>query len=119
VTLVDTSVWIDHLRQGSDLLSKRLHGGDVLTHPFVVGELALGSLRNRAEIMSLLRSLPHLPVAEHDEVLALVENRQLTGTGIGWVDAHLLASALMADARIFTADRPLQKACQALGIAGP
>jgi predicted nucleic acid-binding protein len=119
VTLVDTSVWIDHLRQGSDLLLECLHGGDVLTHPFVVGELALGSMRNRAEIMSLLRSLPGLPVAEHDEVLALVENRQLAGTGIGWVDAHLLASALMAGARIFTADRPLQKACRALGIAGP
>ena len=91
----------------------------MLTHPFVVGELALRSMRNRAEIMTLLRSLPRLPVAEHDEVLALVENRQLTGTGIGWGDAHLLASALIANAQIVTSDRPLRQACRALGIAGP
>jgi len=119
VTLVDTSVWIDHLRQGNDRLSDLLHRDEVLVHPFVVGELALGSMRNRAEIMGLLRSLPHLAVADHDEVLALVGSRRLAGTGIGWVDAHLLASAIIASAGLFTADRPLQRACRALGIGMP
>ena len=118
MTLVDTSIWIEHLRQGNELLSKLLHREEVLIHPFIVGELALGSMRNRAEIMNLLSSLPHLSVAEHEEVLALVESRSLAGTGIGWVDAHLLASALMASARVFTADRPLLKACRALGVTG-
>lgn len=118
MTLVDTSVWMDHFRRRNELLADLLHGGEVLLHPFVVGELALGGLRSRAEAMSLLASLPQLPVAGHDEVLALVESRRLAGTGIGWVDAHLLASALMAGVGIFTADKPLLRAGRALGIPG-
>lgn len=115
--LVDTSVWIDHLRQGNDALAAGLEAGEVWCHPFIQGELACGNLGNRAEILSLLDALPWAPMATHGEVLAMVEDRGLMGRGLGWMDAHLLASCLLASLPLWTLDRRLAEAALALGIA--
>ena len=114
--LVDTSVWIDHLSRGSDLLRKLLLDQEVLVHPFVAGELSLGSIRNRSEVLGLLAQLPSAPVADHAEVVSLVEKKHLAGTGIGWIDAHLIASTMLANGKLLTTDRPLLKAIQSLGL---
>jgi predicted nucleic acid-binding protein len=114
--LVDTSVWIDHLRRGNARLRPLLEEGAVLAHPFVVGEIACGSLRSRQEILRLLHLLPQARIAGHDEVLALVEGRRLHGLGLGWIDAHLLASALLSAAPLWTLDRRLGDAASTLGI---
>ena len=118
MVLVDTSVWVDHLRNGVPLLGDLLRAGEVITHPFVIGELACGNLTNRKEILGLLASLPVAPEASHAETLHLVEARALYGSGIGWVDAHLLAAALLNHTTIWTRDRNLQAAATKLGIAG-
>ena len=110
--LVDTSVWIDHFRRYDWKLAALLDQGQVECHPFVVGELACGTLRQRDEILTLLRVLPEVPVAEHDEALAFVERHQLTGKGIGWIDVHLLASAHLARTSLWTADRRLRAAAR-------
>ena len=115
--LVDTSVWIEHLRTSRTSLGEELVAGHVLSHPFVVGELACGQLRNRAEILALLRALPHAPVAEHDEVLAFVDLHHLAGIGIGWVDAHLLAAARLLGAQLWTHDRTLREAARRTDVA--
>ena len=91
--LVDTSVWIDHLRKRESALIAALEAGLVLMHPFVVGELACGNLENRAELISLLRDLPPAPVATDAEALGFIDRHQLMGRGIGYFDVHLLASA--------------------------
>jgi len=106
--LVDTSVWIDHLRHGDATLASALEEGNVLTHPCVIGELACGNLRRRWEILRLLGELPQAPVASNAEVLEFIERRHLMGRGIGFVDAHLLASVTLAgSARLLTTDRRL------------
>jgi predicted nucleic acid-binding protein len=105
--LVDTSVWIAHLQQGEPQLVRLLEEMNALTHPFVLGELALGRLQQRDEILDLLGNLPTAEVATPTEVLALVDQRDLAGCGIGWVDAHLLAAALLTDASLWTLDRKL------------
>jgi predicted nucleic acid-binding protein len=106
--LVDTSVWIEHLRRGLPGLVATLERDDVLAHPFVVGELACGNLRNRDELLRLLDDLPRAPVATDPEVLAFIERRSLMGRGIGYIDAHLLASvALDGAARLWTRDKRL------------
>jgi len=108
VILVDTSVWIDHLRVGDPKLGSLLQNGQVLTHPCLIGELALGQLSHRSEILGLLRNLPHAQTATDAEVLNLVENRHLFGLGIGYVDAHLLAATLLtAGAGLWTRDKRL------------
>jgi len=117
MTLVDTSVWIQHLRTGSTELSSLLCDEHVLSHLFVIGELACGNLRNREEILGLLNALPRARVAEHREVLHLLEAEQLYGLGIGWTDAHLLASALLTGCSLWTLDKPLLKAANALKIS--
>ena len=114
--LVDTSVWIDHFRRGNDALGTLLHAGEVLGHPFIVGELACGNLKQRVEILSLLAALPVATVAEHEEVLRLVEANRLMGSGIGWIDAHLLSSAVLTDAGLWTLDKPLIKAARSIGV---
>jgi predicted nucleic acid-binding protein len=114
--LVDTSVWVDHLAGGDPALAELLEAGEVETHPFVVGELALGHLRRRDGILGYLEALPSVPPAEHEEVLRLVEEGGLAGSGLGWVDAHLLASALIAGTRVWTLDRSLAAAADRLGI---
>jgi predicted nucleic acid-binding protein len=108
VILVDTSIWIDHFRTGDDKLAEILFDGDVLTHPWVIGELALGRLALREEILGLLRNLPQATVATEDEVLTLIDNRRLFGLGIGYVDAHLLAATMLSSgARLWTRDKRL------------
>ncbi|HEU4427620.1 MAG TPA: PIN domain-containing protein [Myxococcota bacterium] len=118
--LVDTSVWIEFFRRGSaaSRLAELLAEGGVLTHDFVVGEIALGSLgRRRAEVLRDLQLIPRLPVLPEREVLHLVETRGLSGAGIGWVDAHLLASAAAAARSLWTLDRRLGRAAARLAIA--
>jgi predicted nucleic acid-binding protein len=101
--LVDTSIWIDHLRSGEPELGAALEQSLVVTHPFVVGELACGSIANRSEVLTLLARLSMAPVAAHDEVLSFIEAHSLMGRGIGYIDAHLLASAaLSGDALLWT-----------------
>jgi len=116
MTLVDTSVWIDHLRAGNRMLRSLLEIGEVLAHPFVVGELACGRLRNRVEILTLLQALPEAQIAEHEEVMRVVECEHLYGQGIGWIDAHLLASARLSRAALWTLDRHLSKIASQLKL---
>jgi hypothetical protein len=113
--LVDTSVWVDHLRRRNARLSELLMAGDVVCHPFVIGEIALGHLARRDEILRLLAALPQVPTARHDEVLAFLEHEELMGRGIGWVDAHLLASARLARIGLWTGDRKLAEIARELG----
>ena len=114
--LVDTSVWIDHLRRGDPRLSALLNTQKVLTHPFVAGELALGSLRQRAIVLGALRDLPQAATANADEVLAFIESRALAGQGIGYVDVHLLASvALTPGILLWTRDKHLRAVAERLG----
>ena len=114
--LVDSSIWIEHLRKGSRELSGLLYDLQVLTHPFVVGELACGNLRNRKEILQLLKELPEATVGQHGEVLQLLESHKLMGQGIGWIDAHLLTSSLLSGAPLWTNDRKMRSVSAALGI---
>jgi predicted nucleic acid-binding protein len=115
--LVDTSIWVGHLRKGNDLLSLLLEQGRVLTHPFIIGELACGSMVNRREILGLLETLPGIGVAGHSEVLHLLEGRRLYGQGIGWIDAHLLASAMLSHSFFWTSDKRLHRLAEFLGVA--
>ncbi|NIJ08131.1 hypothetical protein FHS31_001741 [Sphingomonas vulcanisoli] len=116
--LVDSSVWVDHLRSHDPALSGLLQRQQVLSHPFVIGELALGSLRQRDVILEALRGLPHAIVASDEEVHALIERRQLFGTGIGYVDAHLVAATLLTTgARLWTRDRRLHAAACRFDLA--
>jgi predicted nucleic acid-binding protein len=115
--LVDTSVWIDHLRAGNRKLQSLLEDAEILAHPFVVGELACGTLRNREEVLTLLQTLPEAQAAEHEEVLGVVERERLYGRGLGWIDVHLLASARLSGATLWTHDRRLAKIASALNLA--
>jgi hypothetical protein len=116
--LVDTSVWIDHLRSGDEDLVGLLNSAQVLSHPFVVGELACGNLRNRVEVLTLLRELPQVTVATDAEVLYFIEQHGLTGRGIGYIDAHLLAAVSLATpARFWTRDKRLAAVAVDLGLA--
>jgi predicted nucleic acid-binding protein len=118
VILVDTSVWIDHLRSGEPVLASALEGGQVLMHPFVLGELACGDLKNRGEVLRLLDDLPAAPTATDPEALEFIERRALMGRGIGYIDVHLLAStALDGVARLWTRDRRLATAAAELELA--
>jgi predicted nucleic acid-binding protein len=116
MTLVDTSVWVRHFREGNTRLKSLLMDNEVLIHPFIIGELACGNLRNREEILRLLGELPEARQAHHPEVLDLVEKQSLYGSGLGWIDAHLLASALLSRAKIWTLDRHFVKAVAALDV---
>lgn len=113
--LVDTSVWVYHLRVGSAKLSVLLEDNDVLVHPFITGELACGNLKNRMSVIGSMQELPPAPMAEHEEVLHLVERFRLWGTGVGWIDVHLLAAALLAHAKLWTLDKHLSAAAEVLG----
>ncbi len=116
--LVDTSVWIDHLRSGEPALVIALEGGQVLMHPFVLGELACGNLKNRGEVLRLLGVLPAAPTATEPEVLDFIERRALMGRGIGYIDVHMLASTVLAgDARLWTRDQRLAAAADELELA--
>lgn len=115
--LADTSVWVDHLRSGDANLADALAKNRIAVHPFIIGELACGNLRNRGELLNLLARLLSIPVAAHDEVMGFIEARQLMGRGIGYVDVHLLASVLLQPpARLWTRDRRLGDVAATLGI---
>lgn len=115
--LVDTSVWVDHLRRGNLRLAEHLRLGEVLTHPFVIGEIACDSLRRRDLILESLRELPFAIVAQDDEVYRLLEEKRLWGKGIGWIDVHLIASVLLTRSRLWTVDRKLANVASGLHIA--
>lgn len=116
--LVDTSIWIDHLRQRDERLSALLDQGQVLAHPFVIGELALGNLQNRDAILGALQDLPQAPVATNAEVLGFITGNALYGMGIGYIDAHLLAATRLAPGAIlWTRDKRLLAAGINLGLA--
>ncbi len=116
--LVDTSIWIDHLARGDAQLKTLLENGEVLAHPFVVTEIALGSLPRRKEIVESLIALPQIAVATHGEVMAFLNNERLFGIGIGFVDLHLLAATRLATGTpLWTRDRRLFHACAKLGVA--
>lgn len=108
MTLVDTSVWVHHFREGNSELQSLLRLNEVLVHPFVIGELACGMLKNRSEILRLLQELPFARLAEHKEVLSFIEAHGLWGRGVGLIDVHLLASALLSHARLMTIDKRLR-----------
>ena len=114
--LVDTSVWVSHLREGNVRLTNSLNDGDVVCHPFIIGELACGHLRNRSEILSLLQTLPMVIQAEHEEVLPFIENNKLMGKELGYIDIHLLASAVLAQTPIWTLDKKLNEVSIKLGL---
>jgi predicted nucleic acid-binding protein len=116
--IIDTSVWVDHLRRGNPRLVDLLESGLAMTHPFVVGELACVNINNRAEFLGLVGALPVTTVADHDEVLRLVAAEHLHGRGIGWIDLHLLASARLSHTRLWTLDRRLRQAAEDLALAG-
>ena len=116
--LVDTSVWVEHLRVASAILTELLDHGEILGHPFVLGELALGSLRQRERFLSDLRDLPQAVVAEDEEVSRMIDRQALFGRGIGYVDAHLLAAArLTAGSRLWTRDLRLHAVAAELSLA--
>lgn len=118
MVIVDTSVWVDHLRGNDAALAALLAAGRVLAHPFVVGEIALGQLRNRAVVLDALGGLPAANTASAEEVLVLIESTALAGLGIGYVDAHLLAATrLTPGARLWTRDKRLREVAQRLGLA--
>lgn len=115
--LVDTSLWVDHLRRGHPRLTELLSQGLVVGHPFVTGEIALGNLRQRDEILGLLAALPQASRAEEYEVMKLIDDEILWGVGIGYVDAHLLAASRMSRTPLWTTDRRLAAAAARLGTA--
>ena len=114
--LVDTSVWIDHLRNGSDALGDLLNEGSVVCHPWVIGELACGNLQQRKDILALLHALPSIGRVSDDEVLFFIEKHRLHGRGLGLIDMHLLACCSVGHGHLWTMDNRLHKAATELGI---
>jgi len=117
MVLVDTSVWVSHLRDGNEELKILLNNGDVVCHPFVVGELACGNIKNRSEILSLLQLIPMAIQVENEEVLQFIETNTLMGKGLGYVDMHLSASAVLSGVSLWTLDKNLGKISRYLNIA--
>ena len=119
MVLVDTLVWISHLRYGNSKLQNLLEDCRVVSHPFIIGELACGNINNRTEIISLMQSLPMLDVVEHEELLLFIEHNQMMGKGLGFVDVHLVAAAILAGVPLWTKDKKLKQACSGLRINFP
>jgi predicted nucleic acid-binding protein len=118
VILADTQVWVDHLRHGDPTLADLLDRGQVIIHSFVIGELALGHLKRREQILRALADLPQAKLASDEEVLRFIEVHLLFGTGIGYIDAHLLAALVLTPGTlIWTRDRQLLGAANKLGLA--
>lgn len=114
--LVDTSVWVNHLRRNEPRLAQALEDDQVLMHPFVLGEIACGSLRHRSDILGDLGKLPHAVSAENAEVLTFLDQHRLYGKGIGWIDAHLLAAAVLSRCQLWTLDIRLADAAASLKL---
>ena len=118
--LVDTSIWVDHLRSGDERLGALLDTASVLMHPFVVGEIALGQLRQRSIVLETMAALPRAAVTTDAEVVGFIDRQALFGCGIGYIDAHLLAATrLTPDAKLWTKDQGLRKVAGDLGLAAP
>ena len=117
MVLVDTSVWVSHLQSGDTPLWRLLEEGKVILHPIIIGERACGNLKNRREIISLLKTLASAVTVGHEEVLQFIEDQRLMGSGLGYVDVHLLASARLTAVPLWTNDRNLREAAVRLGIA--
>ena len=116
MVLVDTSVWVRHLREGDPDLEQLLNSGEVMCHPYIVGELACGNLNNRHEVLLLLQLLPPATLANHEEILQFIEENQLMGKGLGYVDVHLSASAVLTGVQMWSYDRRLNETNERLGI---
>jgi predicted nucleic acid-binding protein len=116
MVLVDTTVWVNHLRYGNRGLEALLNDGHVICHPFIVGEIACGDLRNRVEILLLLQALPTASQVEHEEVMQFIEHYRLMGKGLGYVDMHLLASAILTKIPMWTLDKKLHEVSSKMGI---
>jgi predicted nucleic acid-binding protein len=114
VVLVDTSVWVSHLCKTNGILVNLLNNAEVVCHPFVIGELACGNLKNRTAVISLLGALPMACKAGREEVLIFIESRGVMGKGLGYIDVHLLASALLTGVALWTLDKRLDKAAEEL-----
>ena len=114
--LVDTSIWVNHFREGNPVLEQLLNNGDVMCHPFIIGEIACGNLKNRQEILLLLQNLPEAKKASHREIMYFIEQRNLMGKGLGYIDMHLSASALLTNVRVWTYDNKLNEVNKHLGI---
>jgi len=117
MVLVDTSIWVSHLRKGNPHLALLLSNGEVVCHPFVVGELACENIKNREEILSLLQALPMAETARHQEVLRFIGHRQVMGKDLGYIDVQLLASALLTRIPLLTSDRCLNATSAELGLS--
>ncbi|ACM21613.1 toxin, PIN family [Geotalea daltonii FRC-32] len=107
--LVDTSVWVEHFRSGAVGLETFLNDGQVICHPFIIGELACGNLKNRTQILSLLQDLPKAFCADDDEVIRFIDDHKLMGKGLGYIDIHLLMSALLTQVPLWTMDKRLHE----------
>jgi predicted nucleic acid-binding protein len=116
--LVDTSVWIEHFRHGNIGLDTPLNEGQVVSHPFIIGELACGNIKNRSYILSLLNRLPSAHRAEHEEVMHFIDRHHLRGKGLGYVDVHLLASAMLTNSSLWTFDKRLNSVSTKIGVKG-
>jgi predicted nucleic acid-binding protein len=114
MVLVDTSVWVSHFRETNDNLAELLNNGEVVCHPFIIGELACGNLKNRTSVISLLEALPMAFVVEHEEVLAFIEGHNVMGKGLGYIDVHLLAAALLTGISLWTLDKKLDNVAEEL-----
>lgn len=108
--LADTSVWVNHLRRGDRNLARMLEAESIGLHPFIFGEIAAGNLRNRQRVLSYFASLPQLPIAPENEVHHLLELRRLWGSGLGWIDLHILTATKLSGWHLYTADRAMQEA---------
>lgn len=115
--LVDTSVWVSYLRAGNSKLEQLLNDGEVTSHPFIIGELACGNLKNRTEILSLLNAFPKVNLLANEEVLLFIERNNLIGKGLGLIDIHLLASVILSEAVLWTLDIKLKHEAHILGMA--
>jgi len=116
MVLIDTSIWIDHFRKTNHSLLQLLDEGGILLHPFVIGEMSLGNLKHRDEVLGLLKKLPQVELLSDEEVLIFVEKHKLFGKGIGWIDAHLLASAYLSQIPILTHDKNLNLIAKILNL---
>ena len=116
--LVDTSVWVDHLREKDDQLASLLLANQVMVHPFIIGEIAVGNLKNRQRVLTTLEGLPTAPIASHEEIMRMIQSHSLFGLGIGYIDIHLLASAkLAAGTHLWTRDQRLDAASTRLHLS--
>lgn len=117
MVIVDTSVWVRHFRSGERHLSFLLEEGEVVCHPFIIGELACGNLKNRRQILGLLQALPSTPTVDNEEILFFIEQNKMMGTGLGLIDVHLLASARLSRISLWTSDTELRSAARKLKLS--